>query len=104
LLLYLTFAVPIQKPEEPAMFVSSKGEKAAKATLGRWIRDVLQEAGIKAPVGTCRSAATSTAYMREIPINQIMNSANWSSSIMFFKHYHREVNPGFEGLNLLPPL
>jgi hypothetical protein len=23
---------------------------------------------------------------------------------MFFKHYHREVNPGFEGLNLLPPL
>jgi integrase len=104
ILLYSTFAVNVQKADEPALFVSSTGTKAAKATLARWIRDLLLEAGIKAPAGSCRSASTSTAYMRDIPIDQIMRSAGWSSSLMFFKHYHREMNPAFEGANLLPPL
>jgi site-specific recombinase XerD len=104
LLLYSTFAVSVQKADENALFVSSTGKKAAKATLAGWIRDILREAGIQAPAGSCRSAATSNAHMRDIPIDQIMNSAGWSSSLIFFKHYQREVNPAFVGNNLLPPL
>jgi hypothetical protein len=103
-LLYSTVAVSVQKSDEPASFVSSTGKKATKATLGRWIRDLLLEAGIKAPAGSCPSAATSAAYMREIPIDQIIRSAGWSSTLMFFKHYQRKVNPAFEGTNLLLPL
>ncbi len=85
LLLYSTFAVPIQHVEENALFVSSTGKKAAKATLAGWIRDILREAGIEAPAGSCRSAATSNAHMRDIPIDQIMSSAGWSSSLIFFQ-------------------
>jgi site-specific recombinase XerD len=48
ILLYSTFAVSVQKADEPALFVSSTGSKAAKATLARWVRDLLHEAGIKA--------------------------------------------------------
>jgi integrase len=104
LLLYSTFAVAVQKADEPALFVSSTGSKAAKATLAHWIRDLLLEAGIEAPAGSCRSASTSAAYMRDIPIDQIMLSTGWSSLLMFFKHYHRKVNPAFQGSNLFPPL
>jgi site-specific recombinase XerD len=104
LLLYSTFAVRVQNPKEPALFVSSRGTRATKATLGRWIRDILLEAGIRAPAGTCRSAATSAAYMRKIPVDTILSSAGWSSHLMFFKHYQREVNPAFVGTNLLPQL
>jgi hypothetical protein len=104
LLLYSTFAVRVQKATEPALFVSSQGTRATKATLGRWIRDVLLDAGIRAPAETCRSAATSAAYIRKIPVDTILSSVGWSSNLMFFKHYQREVDPAYVGANLLPPL
>jgi integrase len=104
ILLYSTFAVAVQKPGEKFLFVSSTGKKAAKATLRRWVGDILLEAGIKAPAGSCRSAATSGAHIREIPIDAILRSAGWSLSLMFFKHYQREVDSAFVGTNLLPPL
>jgi hypothetical protein len=63
LLLYTTFAVGIQDPTVKSLFVSSTGKKATKAMLGQRIKDILLEAGIKAPAGSCRSAATSAAYI-----------------------------------------
>ncbi len=102
ILLCSTFAViRVKNPTKPALFVSLRGKRA---TLGRWIRDILLEAGNRATAGTCQSAATSAAYMRKLPIDVILSSAGWSSNLMFFKHYQREVDPTFVGANLLPPL
>jgi site-specific recombinase XerD len=104
LLLYATFAVPLRGPNEKALFISSTGKAAAKGTLGRWVRDILQDAGINAPAGTCRSASTSAAFSRNMSIDVIMSSAGWSSDLVFFRHYHRGVGKQVVSANLLPVL
>jgi site-specific recombinase XerD len=104
LLLYATFSVPIRVPTEKALFVSSTGQAASKGTLGRWVKDILHEAGIQAPAGSCRSASTSAAFARKLPIDVILSSAGWSSDLVFFRHYHRGIGKHVVSANLLPPL
>ena len=106
LLLYSTFSVTVRKPGEKALFVSSTGERASKATLSRWVKELLIDANIDASGGSCRSAATSAAYLRSLPIDVILNSAGWSSKVTFFRYYQREVkeNVHERATNLLPKL
>jgi site-specific recombinase XerD len=104
LLLYATFSVPIRVPGEKFLFISKTGKRASKATLARWVRDILFEAGISATAGSCRSATTSAAFLRKIPIEVIMSSAGWSSDLVFFRHYQRRISPRVASANLLPVL
>lgn len=106
ILLYSTFAVTVKKPGVTALFVSSTGERASKATLSRWVKELLIEAKIDASGGSCRSASTSAAYIRSLPIDVILSSAGWSSRVTFFRYYQREVNEnGHEiATNLLPEM
>jgi site-specific recombinase XerD len=102
LLLYATFSVTVRVPGEEALFISSTGRRAAKATLGGWVKDILFDAGISATAGSCRSAATSAAFLRKIPVDTILSSAGWSSDLTFFRHYQRDVGTSASGANLLP--
>jgi integrase len=104
LLLYSTFAVFKREPSEKALFVSSRGKRAAKATMAGWIRDILREAGIEAPAHSCRSASTSHAFMRNMDIDLILSSAGWSSDLVFFRHYQRVPRKVESAANLLPVL
>ncbi len=104
LLLYATFSVTIRDPSEKFLFISSTGKRASKDTLARWVKDILLEAGIKAPAGSCRSATTSAAFLRKIPVSVILSSAGWSSDLVFFKHYQRQVTNRVLSANLLPVL
>jgi site-specific recombinase XerD len=104
LLLYATFSVPKRVPGEKFLFISSTGSRAAKGTLSRWVKDILCEAGISATGGSCRSATTSAAFLRNIPIDIILSSAGWSSDLVFFRHYQRRISNRVEGANLLPVL
>ncbi len=104
LLLYATFSVPVRVPGEKALFISSTGERATKATLGRWVKDVLSKAGISATGGSCRSASTSDAFLRKVPVNVILSSAGWSSDLTFFRHYQRRAVVQNSPANLLPVL
>jgi site-specific recombinase XerD len=104
LLLYSTFSVFVREPGEKALFVSSRGKRAAVATLAGWVRDILAEAGIHAPAHSCRSASTSHAFARKVPIDVIMSSAGWSSDLVFFRHYQRVPKTSDPAANLLPVL
>jgi protein-tyrosine-phosphatase len=102
LLLYSTFAVFKRVPNEKALFVSSCGTRAAKATLAGWVRDLLLEAGIQAPAHSCRAASTSHAFVRKMDIVVILSSAGWSSDLVFFRHYQRVPRKVESAANLLP--
>jgi site-specific recombinase XerD len=104
LLLYATFSVPLRVQGEKALFISSTGRQASKATLGGWVKDILSDAGISATAGSCRSATTSAAFLRKVPIDVIMSSAGWSNDLTFFRHYQRDVAQNAFGANLLPVL
>ena len=85
---------------KPVFITSRKPFRRARPrTLGRWIKDNLKAAGIDTGQFTAhstRSASTSQAHSKGVPINDILKVANWSSKGTFEKFYHRtQGSPSF---------
>jgi len=87
-------AVTINSPK-PVFVTSRKPFRRAKpGTIGHWIKDVLQLAGVNTEVFSAhstRSASTSWAASKGVPINDILKAANWSSQTTFEQYYFRPV-------------
>ena len=64
----------------------------SKDTLARWIRDVLHKAGVDTQFGahSTRSASTSAAASKGLPIDIVLKAAGWSSAATFTRFYKRE--------------
>jgi integrase len=89
---------------EPYLFISSKGTRASVDTLRKWVISLLSDAGITATAGSCRSAATSSAVLRDLPIDVVMKAAGWKQEHTFRKFYHRLVHKEIDCESLLPPM
>lgn len=98
---FVNAAASIRKSGNSALFVSSKGKDAAKATLRSWFCHLLFAAGIRSSAGSSRSAVTSAAHYRGIKLGEIMKAAGWSSECTFRAYYCRPVEN--VPINLLPP-
>lgn len=70
---------------------------ASASTIGRWIKQVLQESGVDTNIFSAHSfrhAATSAANRRGVSIELIKQAAGWSgNSLIFGKFYNRPVAP-----------
>ena len=67
---------------------------AAPATIARWIKDCLGDAGIdtgRFTAHSCRSASTSAAEFSGIGIDTIRKAAGWATAGTFYRHYRREI-------------
>ena len=67
----------------------------SSATIGRWIRSVMSSSGIdceKYKAHSVRSASASKAKFCQIPIQDIMKTAGWSSSRTFSQFYDKKVD------------
>jgi integrase len=100
---FLQLANPFRKPNQPFLFISMLGTRASVDTLRNWVKEILAEAGIQAPAGSCRSAATSAAVARNVDIDLVMKAAGWARESTFRKYYQRVVHPGLRCESLLPP-
>ena len=63
-------------------------EAVSKDTISRWLKTILQRAGIDTSVykgHSTRTASTSAANAAGIPINIIMEKAGWSKENTFAK-------------------
>ena len=58
-------------------------------TIRSWIIEVLQETGINASAGSTRAAAASYAAASRVPINKILEAADWSRMSTLHSHYLR---------------
>ena len=61
-------------------------------TLARWIKSVLHSSGIDTSVfkaHSVRSASSSHAYARGVPIADILRAADWTNEKTFRKYYLR---------------
>ena len=68
--------------------------QVSTATISRWIRMVMFAAGIdinKFKVHSVRSATTTKANARNIPLKDIMTLAGWTSESTFKKYYLKPV-------------
>ena len=74
--------VSIQKPHKPV----------STHTISRWLKTVLEKAGIDTSVfkaHSTRAASTSAAAISNIPLSTIMDNAGWSNSTTFGKFYKK---------------
>ena len=97
---YITVTTPcVATFETPKpVFITSRKpfRRARPATIGHWIKDTLRAAGVdteRFPAHSTRSASTSQASMKGVPIAEIVKAANWSSSSTFERFYHRPSDP-----------
>ena len=66
----------------------------SRDTLSRWIKCVLEQAGIditKFSAHSTRSASTSAAFARDVSLANILNTAGWSNANTFSKFYCKPV-------------
>jgi hypothetical protein len=74
-------------------YVKPHGE-VSKDTLARWIKTVLNIAGIDMTIFTphsVRSASTSAAFKAKVPLETILNTAGWSQASTFRKYYNKGI-------------
>ena len=63
------------------------------STVGRWIKSVLSNAGIDISVfkaHSVRGAAVTNAYIKDVPVAEILRTADWRNERTFRKYYVRE--------------
>ena len=67
---------------------------ATTATLARWVKSTLAEAGIdttKFKAQSSRSASSSAAYEAGVALPDIMEATDWSTASTFTMFYHKPV-------------
>ena len=85
----------LRKKEDQLLISYMKPFKAVtRDTVRRWILLVMSLAGIDTDLfkaHSTRSAATSAAHRRHVPVADIMKAASWRQESTFVKFYKREV-------------
>jgi len=67
---------------------------ASRDSISRWIKHTMKAAGIDINIfktHSTRSASTSAAKAADVPIEDIMSTAGWSSESVFAQYYDRPV-------------
>ena len=81
---------------DSALFLSyQKPHKGVtKDTISRWSREMMSEAGINTDLYTThssRSAASSMAHQRGLPMRELCEACGWSREKTFAQHYNKEL-------------
>ena len=65
----------------------------SRDTIGRWIKSMLHSAGIDSSftAHSVRSASTSKVAKLGLPMDMILNAANWANAKTFAQFYHRDI-------------
>ena len=87
---------------ENRLFISFiKPHKAITCSSNaRWLRTVLEEAGIDSAIFgaySTRGASALAAVRGGVTLEDILKAANWSSESVFQRFYHKEVNQAAYG-------
>ena len=72
-------------------------------TISRWIRTVLDMAGIDSTVyggGSVRAAAVSKARANAVPLATIMGKAGWTREGTFARFYNKEIVAAVDGFQI----
>ena len=86
-----------EEEEEKQIFIGlvEPHKPVATSTISRWLKELMSRAGInteKFKAHSVRGASTSKAMVVGVPIDQILDKANWSKENTFYKFYYKTVN------------
>ncbi|CAH2217094.1 jg25651 [Pararge aegeria aegeria] len=94
---YLSSTTTIRPSNEDRLILTTKKpyRAASSQTLGRWIKQTLQESGIDTSLFSAHStrhASTSAAFRAGISVDVIRKTAGWSDqSAVFANFYNRPI-------------
>ena len=91
---YIERTKPLRQGKELFVSYVQPHKGISRDTLRRWIKSVLEEAGIDTNVFSAhstRSAATSTAQARDVSLKTILDTAGWSNKKTFSRFYQKPV-------------
>ena len=81
--------------QEDQLFISfrQKYGPVSTDTLARWVRCVLELAGVDSQfkAHSVRAASTSAASKAQVPIHEIMDKAGWTNAGTFRKFYKKDI-------------
>ena len=78
--------------DEIFIIFQDPSQPATDATVSRWCKDLLEQAGISGfGVHSTRGAMSSASLIRGIPVSVILNQAGWSSANTFVKKYLKPI-------------
>ena len=72
--------------------------QVTSSTIARWLKEVLSLSGIDTSVFSAhsyRGASTSKVFSLGLLLSDIMKTANWTCTKIFFRFYHRDSNTSF---------
>ena len=86
----------VLRQSETSLFISTQKphNRVSKDTIGRWIKSVMNDAGVDTSVFTphsTRAAATSAAIKAKVSVNTILKTAGWTRDNVFRKHYNKPI-------------
>lgn len=91
--LYLQKSKPLRH-QTPELFITTckPHKNASPATIGRWIKSLIEDSGIRGfGAHSTRSASTSVAGLKNVSTDVIMSKAGWTSESTFAKHYKKFI-------------
>ena len=93
---YIHLTDPLRKDHSQLLLSYVKPFKpVARDTVSRWVKQVLQSAGIditKYSAHSCRAASTSNVKVKSLNIAEIMKCAGWSTASTFARFYDKSVS------------
>ena len=94
---YIHRTDPLRKADHSQLLLSyvKPFKPVARDTVSRWVKQVLQSAGIditKYSAHSCRAASTSNVKVKGLNIAEIMRSAGWSTASTFARFYDKPVS------------
>ena len=105
LLEYLRRTKDIRKHKKLFLGIIKPHASVSSATIGRWIKLVLNYSGIDPRIFSAhstRGAATSKAALANVPVNTIMKTAGWTRQDTFATYYNKPcVELGTFGTTIL---
>ena len=92
---YLNRTKPLRK-DAKKLFISFQKPYAAvsKETISRWLKMVLQEAGVDVDIFTAhstRAASVSAAKRNGVAIEEILRTAGWANNSVFASFYDKPI-------------
>ena len=92
---YLDLTESLRKEHTQLLISFSKPHKpVTRDTISRWLKNVLDAAGIDTSVFTAysiRSASTSAAKAKGASMDQVLSAGGWSTASTFGKYYNKPI-------------
>lgn len=66
-------------------------QQVTSSTIARWLKQIMELAGIDTSVFKAHSVRSSTAAMQGITTEDILSAADWSSDSTFRRFYYKPI-------------